>query len=265
MSLKSITTEATHQPNIILFHGPPGVGKTELGAHFPAPIFLMTRGEKGLITLMQYNRVPKTPHFPEPADNWQDILDAIDELTESEHQYKTFVVDVLNGAERLCHEMVCTRDYKGDWGKTGFENYAAGYRTSINDWRHLLAKLERLRDVRKMTIVGLCHTKVSSMRNPHGDDYDSYTPSMYKETWQITHGWADMVFYCQQEVFAKKDKNEMHAKGVTGKRVICTDLNAAYLAKNRHGLPSEIDMGTSGKEAFANLMSALAVAKAAKE
>jgi len=39
--------------------------------------------------------------------------------------------------------------------------------------------------------------------------------------------------------------------------VIYTEHHAAYEAKNRSGLPSEIEMGTSGKEAWENLKTAL--------
>lgn len=262
MKLASVTTEAQHLPNIILVHGPPGVGKTSLAGHFPSPVFLMTRGELGAIMLMQYNQIPKVNHWPEPAESWQEILDAIDELTEGQHEHKTLVIDTVNGAERLCHEMVCARDYGGDWGKQGFEGFAAGYRTSVNDWRHLIGKLQKLRDKRRMTILGLCHTATKNNKNPLGADFDQFLPSLYKDTWAVTNGESDMVLYCQQEIFSEKEsKLALKGKAKAGGRIMYTDGNAGFVAKNRAGLPAEIDMGTNGKEAFTNLMHELTKAK----
>ena len=52
--------------------------------------------------------------------DWSDVLSAIEWLSVEPHKYRTLVIDTFNGLERLCHEMVCARDYGGDWGKQGF-------------------------------------------------------------------------------------------------------------------------------------------------
>jgi hypothetical protein len=49
------------------------VGKTSLGACAPKPIYLMTRGETGLLTLIDAGRIPETAHFPE-LGTWPDLL-----------------------------------------------------------------------------------------------------------------------------------------------------------------------------------------------
>lgn len=261
MALAGITKDSGHQANQIVLHGGPGIGKTELAAQFPGVVFLMTRDETGLLTLQQYNRIPKTAHFPNPAESWQDVLDAVEELTTGQHDYKTLAIDVLNGAERLCHEMVCARDFSNDWGEHGFGGYQRGFLNSTNDWRQLLSKLSKLRRERNMTIVCLCHTATKNTKNPLGPDYDSLMPAIHKDTWGLTNGWADMVLYMAKEIFVSKEKQSSKDKAKEGERIIYTDGNAGYVAKNRHGLPSEISMGTSGKEAYSNLIKAITEAK----
>src|SRR5262249_53524348 len=101
ISLAGITRAGSGLPNRAVFHGVEGVGKTSFGACAPRPIFLMTRGETGLVTLIDSGQVPETAHFPELA-TWTDLLGAIEALTSEAHDYRTLVIDTLNGAERLC-------------------------------------------------------------------------------------------------------------------------------------------------------------------
>jgi hypothetical protein len=52
------------------------------------------------------------------------------------------------------------------------------------------------------------------------------------------------------------------AKGKNGQiQFLNTSHHAAYDAKNRHGLPAEIPMGDSGKEAFKNLVNEIKAAR----
>lgn len=261
MNIGSVTTAAKALPSRTILHGHPGVGKTALGAHFPSPVFLMTTGETGLITLMQSKQIGPTNHFPEAAETWQDVFDAVMELQTAEHNHKTFILDTLNGGERLNHEHVCRRDYGGDFGEKGFMGFQRGFVTALGDWRNLLCQLDKLRQERGMAILLLCHTKTASVRNPAGPDYDQFAPCLHKTTWEVTAGWADVILYATQEVHVEAEKGK-RGKGHAGRRVILTSGEAAYCAKNRHGLPEEIEMGASGKEAYTNLMAAFQHGKA---
>src|SRR4051794_21872097 len=125
----------------------------------------MTRGETGLTTLIDAGRVPETPHFPEIA-NWPDLLSAVEAIRTEPHEYRTLVLDALNGAERLCHEHVCDREFGGRWGRDGFTSFMTGYEVSLADWRAFLTALDRLRAERRMAILALCHSKISQYKNP---------------------------------------------------------------------------------------------------
>lgn len=244
-----------------MIHGPEGSGKSSLGARFPKPIFIQTKGETGIETLIDSGQVGDVAHFPECMD-WNDLLGIVSELTEGEHDYGSLIIDTANGAERLCHEYVCARDFANKWGKDGFTSYMAGFEVSLADWRGFLNALDRLREQRKMPVVLLCHTKVKSFKNPEGADFDRYQPDMHEKTWGLTHKWADAVLFLNFETFTEKDGQRSKGKGGQ-QRVLYTERHAAYDAKNRLGLPSEIDLGTSPTEAFTAFTNAIKAGRSA--
>ena len=256
---QSVINGGSGKPSRTAIHGVEGSGKTSLGAKMPGAMFLMSRGETGLETLIDSGQLPPTNHFPETM-TWTDAMSQLDWLLKAEHPHKTLVLDTLNGLERLCHEHVCQRDYAGQWGKQGFTSYMQGYEVALADWREMLTLLDKLREVRSLRIVALCHTKVAPFRNPEGADYDRYAPDMHAKTWSLTHKWADFVGFINFETVI--DDKGPRAKGKGGQaRILYTERHAAYDAKNRLGLPAEIDLGQSADEAWTNFTAALTAAR----
>lgn len=250
-----------------MIHALEGWGKTSFGAQAPAPIFIQSRGETGLETLIDAGQLADTPHFPEmPA--WGDLLAGIEFLRDEQHEYRTLVVDTVNGCERLCHEHVCHRDFSDDWTDKGFMGYMRGYEVSLADWRKFLNLLDELRAARRMNIILLCHTRVRPFRNPEGPDYDRYAPDMHEKTWSLTHKWADCVLFGNFDVTLTAIQGNTKTgvtkgKGTGGQiRLLHTERHAAYDAKNRLGLPAEIEMGDSPAQAWQNYIAAV---KAARE
>lgn len=261
-SLSDIVSTGNKLPNRIVLHAVEGWGKTSFAAQVPGVVFLETRGETGLETLIDAGQLPGVPHLPE-ITNFPDLLAAVDFLTEEEHPYRALALDVINGAERLCHEEVCRRDFNGEWGDKGFGGYQRGYDVSLADWTDLLVRMDKLRATRKMGIMLLCHTKVATFKNPEGPDYDRYQPDMNAKTWATTHKWADVVLFGNFETVVtggttgEGTKAGRKGKGAGGSvRMMYAERTAAYDAKNRLGLPAEIEMGTSPAEAWANFKEA---------
>ncbi|MCZ2076570.1 MAG: ATP-binding protein [Bryobacterales bacterium] len=261
-SISDIKSSGSGLPNRYVLHAVEGWGKTSFGAQTPRPIFIQTRQETGLETLIDNGQLPETPHFPE-VTSWLDLLGAIDTLIEEPHDYRTLVLDTLNGAERLCHEHVAERDFDGIWTDKGFEGYKRGYEVSLADWRGLLAKLDQLRSARRMSIMCLAHTKIETFKNPLGPDYDRFQSALYKSTAAITNQWADVILFGNFDVSISavqenKKTGAQKGKGKGGKiRVLYCEQDASMVAKNRLGLPSEIEMGSSPAEAWANFMAAV--------
>ena len=265
LSLSEIQKAGQKLPSRVIVHGPPGSGKTSWAAYAPNALFLMSRGETGLVTLIDNEQLPQTNHLE--VKSWDELIGVIDELTTTDHQHKTLVMDVLTGFERLAQEMVCNRDLKGDWSERGFEGFQRGYRmTASGPWKELLIALDRLREVKRMGIIGLCHSAVTKVPNPSGADFIKYAPSLFKDTWEITQGWADMILFFGRTIGVEKDKGDKHSKAVGASGgVIHTSYDPSFDAKHRHGLPEEIEMGTSGQQAWNNFATALATGRKQSE
>lgn len=254
-TLASAVKQSATLPDRIILYGPPGVGKTSLAAYLPDPIFLMTPGEDRLKKLIANGLVPPTGHFPDLAENWNDVEHVASELTVSEHDYKTFVLDTTNGAERLAQEEHAREKYNGEMsGK--WSEFSRGERDTANAlWPPFLALLDRLRERKRMRIVLLCHSGIVSTKNPEGADYDKIQPTLSKVAWSYTARWADMILYMTPEVKAEKDDPKskfQKAKGKGGRvRLLHTSATASYEAKNCHGLPATIRLGDDPGRAFA--------------
>lgn len=262
LTIADISMAGSGLPNRYVIHGVEGWGKTSLAANMPKPIFIQTRGETGLETLIDARQISNTAHFPE-ISQWDDLIAALEEMVSASHDFKVIAIDTANGCERLCHEHVCHHDFGDDWGERGFASYGKGPEIAMVQWRRFLGLLDQIRSERKMSVVMLCHTKVATFRNPEGADFDRYQPDLHKTTWSLTHKWADVVLFGNFEtdttsVKENKRTGEKKGKGVGGShRVLFTQRTAAYDAKNRLGLPESIDMGGSPAEGWQNLMTAI--------
>jgi hypothetical protein len=265
-SLSAFRKGGSGLPPRVVLHGQSGIGKSSTAAASENNIFLMSPGETGLVTLIDAGIVSSEIPYLEVTD-WESLLSIIGELTTTSHQRKTLVLDTIDGFEKLALAHTCRVDYGNDWSEKGFEGFQRGYKTCANGaWRTFLAALDKLRTEKAMWIVALAHTGVGNFRNPTGNDFSRYTPSMHKSTWELTMGWADIVLFADRPVFTDKQRGEAKAKAKgIGDRVMVTEWDAVADAKNRHGLPPEIDMGKDGNEAWANFTKALNEAKSKGE
>lgn len=248
-----VTTKGRNLPGRYVVHAPEGWGKTSLAAHGPKPIFLQIK-DTGLETLIDAGQLPETPHLPGELEPWGNLLKAISWLTTSEHQYKTLVIDTLDGAEQLCFEHVIATQYGGELDK--FMAWYKGYDTAPRTWRHLLIALDKLRAIKKMSILCLAHSKLIKKRNPSGEDWVAHVPNLHDKIWAVTKEWADAILFGNFSLLVNK---EGKASGGTI-RTIYTQHTPMYDAKNRYGLPQEIDAGNSPQEAWNNFMAARAAA-----
>ena len=221
------------KPIRALVFGVEGVGKSTFAAGAPAPIFLCA--ESGTSEL-------DVDRFPEPT-TWAEVFEAIDELGTTDHKYQTLVIDTLDWIEPMCWQVVCDKpDDKG----VRHENiesrgYGKGYNIAVDEWRKLLARLERLRNVKGMHIVMLAHSWIKSFKNPEGDDFDRYEMKLNNKAAGLLKEWCDVVMFANYEILVAKKSNK--TRGVdSDARLLHTQRRAAWDAKNRYDLPESLSL-----------------------
>lgn len=219
------------QPRIVIF-GLDGLGKSTFASESPSPIFICA--EEGLGRL--------TPaRFPTPDDvSFLDILDAIEELTAKDHNYQTLVIDTLDWLEPIIWQFICERDKKPDLESYG---YGKGLVAALDQWRILIAALERMRRARRMGVILVAHSWIKPFKNPNGEDYERYELKLDKRAARLWSEWVDAVMFANYETLTITDDRTKRVKGVSsGARLLHTTHSAAWDAKNRYALPDVLPL-----------------------
>lgn len=229
MLLSAVTRGKRVASDRILLVGVEGVGKSTFGSEAPNPIFVAA--EDGIRHL-------DVAAFPEPQ-TLDDVYEAIEQLRETEHDFKTLVLDTIDWVEPLIFRQVCRRN---GWDNIESPGYGKGYPVAVDETRLLLSRLDQLRLSRSMEIILLGHALITTFQNPAGPDFSRYEISLHKKIAPIVKQWADVNLFATFEEFTS-DPKKGKVKGVsTGNRVIHTERCAAWDAKNRCDLPPTIPL-----------------------
>lgn len=226
MTLGAVVTGKQNKPLKIVAFGVEGIGKTRFGAFAPKPIFICS--EDGTASL-------DVPRFPAP-ETWSDVMSAIKTLTTSDHEYKTLVIDSLDWLHPLVKAQVLA-DEKLTAAK--YESFASGEKFAIKHFQDLITTLDALQAAKGMHVICLAHSQVKPFNNPEGENFDRYQLSLPDKTSEKFKQWAYCLLFMNWESFAQA-KDSGRARGVLGNRIMCTERDAAFDAKNRYGLPSRI-------------------------
>ena len=230
MTLKSVHKGTRPAPDRILLYGTEGIGKSTFGAGAPESIFLAA--EDGVRHL-------NVVSFPEPK-TWPEVLEGAHSLLTETHGYKTLVVDTLDWIEPLICDHVCKENR---WANVESPGYGKGWVPVTNEWRRLLASLDRLRAEKGMQIILLAHAAIKVFSNPAGPDYSRYEMKLQKTAAALVKEWTDANLFAVHEETVTENKGMNKAKGIsTGRRIIRTERTAAWDAKNRTGLPAVLPL-----------------------
>lgn len=254
ISLASLRSERACEAPRIGIYGRQGVGKTSLAATAPNPVFILT--EEGLGTIRP---VPK--HSP-LCRTYQDVMQWVMALRLEEHDRQTLVLDSLDGLEPLMVNYVAQQDGKTvedfTLGKGNF-GYGKGAMRLADEMRTFLEALDSLREAKNMAIVLTCHDKVKRFEAPDVESYDRYQMSIDEKVAGRVTAWLDVLAFAYYRTSVTKDKDGK-VRGVgAGERMLATEELPSRVAKNRYGLPREIEMNYAAQVGIVTALTTPAV------
>lgn len=252
-----------------LIYGPEGTGKSSIGAASPNPIFLDIEGGSEHLTTNRYSFADGPGGFH--PEKYTDVLAAIDDLTNSPHEFKTVVIDTVDRLEALMHAHICqtmsgvrSEAYNKNGRKIqGMEDfgYGKGYKLAVDEWRAFARRLDILRTKRGMNVLLLGHAVVKNYKNPEDADYDRFTLRIHDTSGAYLREWCDLTGFYSFEEYAVKDSPEARAKGSgSGRRMIRTERTPAADAKSR--LPIAPKVYVDAADPWAPIGKAIADAQA---
>jgi hypothetical protein len=239
-AIKEESSRPTETVNIVVY-GVNKIGKSSLAQEAPRPIFADV--EDGTKELKRVERFPRPDVW-----TWAYLMECVDFLLVQDHPYQSLVLDTLDWIEPLAfRELIRIKPTHQD-GRKVVEiqtiddyPYFAGYTMVLDVWRLLLAKLEKLRRVRKMNIIALAHSNLRMVENAMGSNYEQWDLAINKHAAGMWRQWTDAVLYAAYELAVTKDdpsNKRGKGKGVgSGKRLLYTEEMPAYRAGNRYSLP----------------------------
>ena len=216
--LKSMLKPASvNSPPIITIVGEGGMGKTTLGATFERPVFM--RFEDGTSALQSNealtDRIGDIMQLP-VIKNVGEEMNQLRLLGTTDHPFKTLVVDTISAMNILYEHHVVSTDSKNPKSiNQACGGYGAGHSAVSEMHRQFQERCKRLREVKGMTIVFLCHADIQDMELPDTDRYMKYTLRMNKRSVSHYTDDVDLVGHLRlvQHTFGDGDRKKISSNG----------------------------------------------------
>jgi len=266
------------QRDVILVFSAPGCGKTSLAAEFPSPCFILDSRDQGYADLVRSGLI-KNQHEPIEAPDWDSLVEVTKAIADPKTpvDFETVVFENLGGyqlhlIEKLINEEVVKtgKDYQAVTEKFNSWNMQ-GMRSAISpfsDWfRSVCSITERKNSAGKYMRVVLnghsCLVKDKNVTGAPGEEFQRVDVDLHPSLLAVVHRDCGNIGWIRQRPLVIKGANGGVGKALADDiREIVFQSSANNTSKNRWGLTEAVSMGKSSKEAFNNLKTAIANAKA---
>lgn len=224
----NITSGRVARPQKLVFYGVEGIGKTSLAAQTPDPLFIDTEGGTAHLDVRRLQK---------PA-SWEELIALVKEVANTPDVCRTLVIDTADWAEQMCIDHICAK-YK----QPGIESfgYGKGYTFLAEEFARLLAACDEVILSGKNMVI-TAHAKMRKQELPDEQGaFDRWELKLSKQTAPLLKEWPDALLFLNfKTLVIATDSNTHKAQG--GKRVMFTSHHPCWDAKNRHGLPEELDL-----------------------
>lgn len=215
-----------------VIYGTEGVGKSTLASQFPNPLFLDVEGGT---SQMDVRRIEK-------PETWTDLVAMVNEVAQNPGICGTLILDTADYAENMCVQSILKKYNQKSIESFG---YGKGYTYIGEEWQKLMDAFNVV--IRAgMNVTVIAHARQRKIELPdQSGSFDHWEMKLSRQVAPLLKEWADLLLFCNYKTFVvTTDNNSKKAQG--GKRVMYTSHNPVWDAKNRHGLPEELDLDFRG-------------------
>ena len=228
----NITKGKINRAQKVVIYGPEGIGKSSLAARFPDPVIIDTEGGTAHMDVRRIDK-PQT---------WEELLAIVKEVAATPGICKTLVIDTADWAEQLITTYLCNKYKQNSIESFG---YGKGYTYMAEEFSRLLSSCD-LVIAAGIHVVITAHAKMRKFEQPDEmGAYDRWEMKLSKQVAPLLKEWCDMLLFCNYKTYVVSTENNGAKKAQGGKRVIYTSHHPCWDAKNRQGLPEEMDLDYS--------------------
>ena len=224
----NIITGRVQRPQKVVLYGVEGIGKTSLSAQTPDPLFIDTEGGTAHLDVRRLQK-PET---------WEELIALIKEVAATPDVCRTLVLDTADWAEAMAIDHICQK-----FRQPGLESfgYGKGYTFLSEEFSRVLAACDEVIASGKHVVI-TAHAKQRRVELPdETGGFDVWGLKLSKQCAPLLKEWPDaLLFLNYKTIVVATDSNTHKAQG--GKRVIYTNHRPVFDAKNRHGLPDEMEL-----------------------
>lgn len=235
----------------VAVYGTPGCGKSTLATAAPKPIFLDLEGGLDRIDCARY-QPDDWPDDRTQIKSWSELYQALKDIYSSD--YETVVIDTMGALEEILIKKILDETNEGR--SEGYEvsslsdtkvfKYGRGFELLKSEWSNLMTILYKLKDHGK-NILCIAHEATETVENPEGDNYMRYVLNIHKKSVPLVVAKMDAVLFAQHEkILTSKGSGDKKIAVDTGRRILHTVEKPAWTAKNRFGLPEQVEFTMNG-------------------
>lgn len=211
-----------------VIYGPEGIGKSTLASQFPNPLFLDMEGGTAQLDVRRIEK-PKT---------WTELIGIVNEVAKTPEICGTLVLDTADWTEGMLINHICKTYNQKSIESFG---YGKGYTYLGEEWQKLMDAFTRVIEA-GMNVTVIAHAKQRKIELPdQSGSFDHWEMKLSRQVAPLLKEWSDLLLFLNYKTYVvTTDTNTRKAQG--GKRVMYTSHNPVWDAKNRHGLPEEVEM-----------------------